>query len=117
MACLQMLMASGNKLSAMSSILYMVSNLSMLTTLDLRDNPQLNRISMYRTKVIAAGRCLEQLDGRVIDQSTRVLASQMTKMKEKRKLSAQVSMDTLDQYSYANATTDDVNSSAVTFDL
>ena len=116
MSCLESLNASGNKLCSLDSILDMVSNLSMLTILDLRDNPQLNKISMYRTKVIAAGRGLEQIDGRVIDQSTKVLAAQMNKMQEKRKFAQKVPADKFDKYSYANGSSEKVNSSSVSFD-
>ena len=115
MACLESLNASGNKLSSLDNILDMVSNLSMLTTLDLRDNPSLNKITMYRTKVIAAGKGLEQVDGRVIDQSTRVLAAQMTKMQEKRKFAEKVPADKFDKYSYANVSSEEVISSSASF--
>ena len=116
MACLQSLNGSGNKLSSLDSILDMVYNLSMLTMLDLRDNPQLNKCTMYRTKVIAAGRGLQQMDGRVIDQSTKVLAAQMTKLQEKCKFSAKVPGDKFDKYSYANVDTEEVKSSTVSFE-
>ena len=116
MACLQSLSASGNKLSSLDSILSMVSNLSMLATLDLRDNTELNKSSMYRTRVIAAGRGLEQMDGRVIDQSTKVLAAQMTKMKDKRRILEKVPADKFDKYSYASVETDEVKGFSVSFD-
>jgi hypothetical protein len=116
MACLESLNASGNKLSSLDSILDMAYNLSMLTMLDLRDNTQLNKSTMYRTKVIAAGRGLQQMDGRVLDQSTKVLAAQMTKMQEKRKFSAKVPGDKFDKFSYANVDTEEVNSSTVSFE-
>jgi hypothetical protein len=115
MSCLESLNASGNKLSSLESILDMVFNLSMLTNLDLRDNPQLNKISMYRTKVIAAGRGLEQIDGRVIDQSTKVLAAQISKMQDKRKFALKVPADKFDKYSYENVSSEEVNSSSVLF--
>ena len=114
MANLCTLNASGNKLSSLDSILDMVSNLSMLSTLDLRNNPELNKHSMYRTKVIAAGRALEEMDGRSIDQSTKVLAAQMTKLKEKSKKVEKVPADKFDKYSYASVDTDDVETTSET---
>ena len=114
MASLCTLNASGNKLSSLDNILDMVSTLSMLATLDLRNNPELNKHSMYRTRVIAAGRGLVEMDGRTIDQSTKVLAAQMTKLKEKNKTVGKVPADKFDKYSYASVDTEDVDSTSET---
>ena len=83
----------------------LVSHLSMLAIIDLRENTQLCKVRpwpspaqapMYRTKLIVAGRGLQQVDGRPVDATTRstsncfkeiflcrVLANQMAKGKVK----------------------------------
>ena len=50
----------------------------MLTSLDLTNNPKLNKLPMYRTLLIATGRSLALLDGRRVEQSNRLLAQQIT---------------------------------------
>ena len=50
----------------------------MLTSLDLTNNPKLNKLPMYRTLLIATGRSLALLDGRRVEQSNRVLAQQIS---------------------------------------
>lgn len=43
----------------------------MLVSIDLRENRQLVKLPMYRTRVIVAGRALQQVDGRPVDATTR----------------------------------------------
>ena len=79
-------------------VVSLVSHLSMLVSIDLRENRQLVKLPMYRTRVIVAGRGLQQVDGRPVDATTRsgcqhsdvcnvfmfrVLAAQMAKGKAK----------------------------------
>ena len=43
----------------------------MLVSIDLRENKQLVKLPMYRTRVIVAGRGLQHVDGRPVDATTR----------------------------------------------
>ena len=54
-----------------SQVVSLVSHLSMLVSIDLRENRQLVKLPMYRTRVIVAGRGLQQVDGRPVDATTR----------------------------------------------
>lgn len=66
MAGLVSLSAASNHLSSLESVLEIVSSMGMLTSLELRDNAKLNKAPMYRTKLIAHGRALQQLDGETL---------------------------------------------------
>ena len=94
MAGLVSLSAASNHLSSLEAVLEIVSSLGMLSSLELRDNAKLNKVSMYRTRLIAHGRALQLLDGegkrkarimnlkclpgRPIDQNNRILAQQIS---------------------------------------
>ena len=94
MAGLVSLSAASNHLSSLEAVLEIVSSLGMLSSLELRDNAKLNKVSMYRTRLIAHGRALQLLDGegkrkarimnwkcfpgRHIDQNNRILAQQIS---------------------------------------
>ena len=84
MSRLYSLDASGNLLSSLpqvggwhsmtpyfSQVVSLVSHLSMLVSIDLRENKQLVKLPMYRTRVIVAGRGLQHVDGRPVDATTR----------------------------------------------
>ena len=78
MAGLQALSAANNHLALLEPVLEVVSSLSMLTSLDLTSNPALNKDPQYRTQLIARARALTLLDGRVVEQTNRVLAQQIS---------------------------------------
>ena len=77
--------ASGNLLSSLPQVIRsgfdksltvrqvvsLVSHLSMIVSIDLRENVKLVKQAMYRTKVIVAGRSLHHVDGRPVDATTR----------------------------------------------
>ena len=86
MSRLYSLDASGNLISSLpqvggwpsmtpyphSQVVSLVSHLSMLVSIDLRENKQLVKLPMYRTRVIVAGRGLQHVDGRPVDATTRL---------------------------------------------
>ena len=63
MAGLVSLSAASNHLSSLEAVLEVVSSMGMLHNLELRDNTKLNKVTMYRTRLIAHGRALQLLDG------------------------------------------------------
>lgn len=63
MAGLVSLSAASNHLSSLEAVLEVVSSMGMLHNLELRDNAKLNKVTMYRTRLIAHGRALQLLDG------------------------------------------------------
>ena len=63
MAGLVSLSAASNHLSSLKAVLEVVSSMGMLHSLELRDNAKLNKVAMYRTRLIAHGRALQLLDG------------------------------------------------------
>ena len=78
MCGLQSLSAANNHLAVLEPILEVISSLSMLTSLDLTNNPRLNKEPQYRTQLIARGRALTVLDGRQVEQTNRILAQQIS---------------------------------------
>ena len=101
MSGLQSLSASNNHLAGLEPVLEVVSSLSMLTSLDLTNNPVLNKEPQYRTQLIARGRSLTLLDGRGVEQTNRILAQQISYKRSHQSTTASYCQESGDDTNYS----------------